>query len=572
MDRKKGRARLFGLATAIAFGLLLPVGQVAWAADAEDLLKQVNQELRQAERDMFGGKTDKAVLALEPIRTRLIELKASDPDSPGLTSAENKYKKLVKDLERRTGRDLGGGTLTAVETGSQRPLPPKPKAPPMAERPAPVPAAAGVHTPSADTAVPAPPAQAAAAATKLPHEASLPLSKAGTQIDRIQRYIERLLDPKSTFNKAQLVGNMDTALAQARAALDEAKALAAKKGVTSHPDLDRVEADLVAAGKRVEEAKQQYAEARTAASASAKEVDADVEALRGAYKRVEPLFAKATGYVMHYNDLAPVEELLVQIDDFEKNDLARLTAAMNTFAGKYGSTRDQIDQKAEAMGYTGQGRASFPYTSLSEGIDNVKKTRTVMAEDLIRRASDMKEQTSRGIGDFARRKQHERIRAWGAVAGRLDPDNASVKAFNAGLDAWIKQDTKDLQAKIGKATWPGHADNAPDDVDKLASIAIQFLQREENKRAEQNLEVGKVRAVAVTGPWRVFKRNLLGQPIQYNLPILTAVEYASDKDLNAVRVYDSTLLTEEHEGVKMAPPFLGATVGNSHYMRPSALK
>ena len=79
-------------------------------------------------------------------------------------------------------------------------------------------------------------------------------------------------------------------------------------------------------------------------------------------------------------------------------------------------------------------------------------------------------------------------------------------------------------------------------------------------------------AVVVTGPWRVFKKNLLGEPIQYNLPILCAVDYESDKDLNVARVYDSTLLTEEYKGVKMAPPFLGATVGNSYYIRPSALK
>ena len=131
---------------------------------------------------------------------------------------------------------------------------------------------------------------------------------------------------------------------------------------------------------------------------------------------------------------------------------------------------------------------------------------------------------------------------------------------------------KALNAKIDKVTWPGHADNAPDDADKLSEIAIEFLQKEENKRAEKNIEVGKVLAVVVTGPWRVFKKNLLGEPIQYNLPILCAVEYESDKDLNVARVYDSTLLTEEYKGVKMAPPFLGATVGNSYYIRPSALK
>jgi hypothetical protein len=270
--------------------------------------------------------------------------------------------------------------------------------------------------------------------------------------------------------------------------------------------------------------------------------------------------------------LEPVKELLSQIENFEKNDLDKINAAMKAFAQKYGSTRGEIDQKAEAMGYSGQGRASFPYTALSEGIENVKKTRTVMADDLIRRASDMKEQTSKGISDLARPKQYKRIKAWGELAAQLDPDNSRVKEFNSGLDAWIKEDMNALNVKIDKVTWPGPADNAPDDADKLSEIAVKFLQKEENKRADKNIEVGKVLAVVVTGPWRVFKKNLLGEPIQYNLPILCAVEYESDKDLNAVRVYDSTLLTQEYKGVKMAPPFLGATVGNSYYIRPSALK
>ena len=365
---------------------------------------------------------------------------------------------------------------------------------------------------------------------------------------------------------------MDKSLTRARTKFDEAKALAAKKGVTSHPDFDKTAADLAAAEQKVAKAKQQYEATKTAAAASSKEVDADVKALLVEYNRVKPLFEKATGYVTHYNDLEPVKRLLSQIENFEKNDLNKINDAMKAFAQKYGSTREKIDQKAEAMGYSGQGRASFPYTALSEGIENVQKTRTVMADDLIRRASDMKDRTSKGISDFARPNQHKIIKAWGKLAAQFDQNNPRVKEFNSGLDSWIEEDMKALNAKIDKATWPGRADNAPGNADKLSDIAVKFLQKEENKRAQKNIEVGKVLAVAVTGPWRVFKKNLLGEPIQYNLPILCAVQYKSDKDLNVVRVYDSTLLTEEYKGVKMAPPFLGATVGNSYYMRPSSLK
>ncbi len=571
MNRKKSNWVLFTFMTVIALSLIFLMRQTTLAADAKALLKQVTQELRQAERDMFAGKTDKAIFALEPIKKGLIELKAADPNNPGLKTAENKYKKLVKDLERRTGKDLGGGTLTAAETSSQRKLPPKPEAKPMPEKSPPATATGDAKTTTVKTASSVQAAKDAAQA-KLPHEARRPLSESTSQLGRVDGYIKRLDDPKSGFNKKQLVDNMDKSIAFARTKLDEAKALSAKKGVTSHPDFDKAEEDLAAAEQRVAEAKQRYKEAQVAAAASSKEVDADVKALLVEYKRVEPLFAKATGYVTHYNDLKPVKDLLSQIENFEKNDLNKINDAMKAFAQKYGSTREEIDRKAEAMGYSGQGRASFPYTSLSEGIENVQKTRTVMADDLIRRASDMKDRTQKGISDLARPKQYKIIKAWGKLAAQFDQDNSRVKEFNSGLDPWIEEDMKALNAKIDRATWPGKANNAPDNADKLSKIAVEFLQKEENKRAGRNIEVGKVLAVAVTGPWRVFKKNLLGEPIQYNLPILCAVEYKSDKDLNAVRVYDSTLLTEEYKGVKMAPPFLGATVGNSYYIRPSAIR
>ena len=50
---------------------------------------------------------------------------------------------------------------------------------------------------------------------------------------------------------------------------------------------------------------------------------------------------------------------------------------------------------------------------------------------------------------------------------------------------------KALNAKIDKVTWPGHADNAPDDADKLSKIALEFLQKEENKRAEKDMRGGQ---------------------------------------------------------------------------------
>ncbi len=115
----------------------------AWAEDAKVLLTQANKVLRQAKKDMFAGKNDKAIASLDNIKKLIIKAKELDPNNSRIKSIENKYKKLVKDLERRTGKDLGGGTVAAAGVSAKTKLPPKPTAramPPTAPKAIPAPA------------------------------------------------------------------------------------------------------------------------------------------------------------------------------------------------------------------------------------------------------------------------------------------------------------------------------------------------------------------------------------------------------------------------------------------------
>ena len=58
----------------------------------------------------------------------------------------------------------------------------------------------------------------------------------------------------------------------------------------------------------------------------------------------------------------------------------------------------------------------------------------------------------------------------------------------------------------------------------------------------------------------------------YGVPALVAIEVASEKELNLVRVFDVAMRTEEKEGAAQSPPFVSVTVGNSYYIRRSALR
>lgn len=616
----------------------------ARAEDANALIKQFDKEHRQAQRSMFAGKNEQAVESLGQMRGLLGRAETADPNSPKLKAAKNKYKKLVKDLERRTGRDLGAGTTT-VSAGSKTELAPKPQAKsmPVKKAPAsPVPQARDADTladhasdllhqtekdlfdgknagaaknlsqagmnieqlrsiepkhsrlPSLETKyrqlaktfqskattpgrAAAGPAAGKTAVTKgtsaeLPYKARKPFQSAEMSLNSVERDTGRILDPGYRGNKDQLIANAEKNMANAKRHLAEARQKAVEKGVASHPEFDRLATEIAASQKQLDAALGKYGQMQAAAAASADEVDKDVGGLRKAYNRYQPLFQKAMGAVPYYNDLMPLSELIGEIEAFEKNDRAALEGQLADFAATYGSTREEIDQKADAMGYSGEGRASYPYEALTEGIVNIEKTRELTADDILRRARDKQSNASSGLHDFSRVEGHERIRQWGLMAARFDPDNPRVKQFDDGLDAWIAADSAALEAKIDKASWPAQAGDSPADAAQLTRAAREFLDGHAKADTARGKAPRSIAAVVITGPWRIFKRNILGEPIQYGLPVVVGEQWAVEKDMDRIRAYHMSMLTEVYKGVQKAPPFIGAAVGDSFYVRPGKIK
>ncbi|MCB2190548.1 MAG: hypothetical protein KQI62_03235 [Deltaproteobacteria bacterium] len=618
------------------------------AIDAGALFKEINSELRSAQKDMFSGKTDSAIAKLGPIREMLDQAKAADPNNYKVKSYENKYLKLVKDLERRTGKSLGGGSITAQKSSATK-LPPKPEVKPLATKSeaASAEAATGksvdslasqanallrstekaafagkpdeaaaelaeakqaidqlkatdpkntrlrgleskynqldkrlaatakAATSAAASTTPAPKTGqggAKAASGKLPYKARRPFTQAKNQLARMDSYISRLNDPGYRGDKKQLANNAAKAVAQARENLAAAKAEAAKAGVASHPDFDQMEADLNAAEKQIAEATAKVQKQMAQAQAASQEVMADTAKLMKVYEQVRPVMDKATGSVIYYNDLKPARELLVMVEKFEGKDQAKVKLALAEFSSKYGTTAEAIDAKAKVMGYHGNYSASYAYTELSNGLVNIAKTREVMADDLIRKASKMQKQSQKGLHDFFRVKNHAKIKQWAAMAAQFDADNPRVKEFQAGLDGWINKDMAALNAKIEKATWPSNAGGAPENASELASVIKQYMQKESDKDAAKGKDPRQIIGVVITGSWRVFTKNILGEPIQWGLPIYWAEVWQSEKDMNLARVYNGTMLTQKFKGVKKAPPFVGAAVGDSYYIRPGKVK
>ena len=157
------------------------------------------------------------------------------------------------------------------------------------------------------------------------------------------------------------------------------------------------------------------------------------------------------------------------------------------------------------------------------------------------------------------------------MASRYDAENPKVVEAQSTIDQRVAEGMKAFHTRIDKRTWPGHADNAPKDAKKLAKAALDWFKASPDW-GKRDKDPRKPLAVTVTGPWSIQKKNLLGEPIMYGLPILLAVRVESDKELDVARVYVLTMRTAEMRGVKMEPPFDHVTVGDSYFIRPSAVK
>jgi len=118
-----------------------------------------------------------------------------------------------------------------------------------------------------------------------------------------------------------------------------------------------------------------------------------------------------------------------------------------------------------------------------------------------------------------------------------------------------------IDKKIDDTAWPGNYKNfaGPGDPKKLAALALKYFKNDEGWGAnKENPE--HCLAVAIRENWGSHKKNLLGQTIQWYLPVYLAVN--GDKDKTIARVFELSLLTKEEKDIKKAPPFTGVTVGH----------
>ena len=508
--------------------------------DPDEAAKKADAELRRTKGSLLSGKYQEVFDKLGTIDGMIAGIQAANPAHPSLQKLIPAFTEQKDKVEQKLGKSLTVKASLTVQTSATPQAPQKQSS--------------------------GQPGQAQA----LPYDARRPMEQFNSQFSSFQT-ARKEITTATGDNYRMAVERMGRRVDEMAASLEDARAAAANKGVSTHPALDEAAANLASALDVNTQIQGAYKAGAAAAASAEKAVAGDSEALKALHQEMRTrIFDRATGNIPYYSTPEDVEELLVAIESFERTEKTSLERTLAGFEAKYGKTQQEVEKS------TGDWQASHSYEELKKGIINVGKTREVMAEDLVKKYEDGFTRLA-DIHDFYKVKQAIENKKYIDMATRFSPENEKAKNAHAGYQQRVDAALRDFHAAVDKRKWSGNSGNAPSNAPELAQAALKFFRediewgRRDKHPSAKDKEIWNALAVSITGPWSVQGKNVLGQPIMFGVPALVAIEVANEKELNLVRVFDVTMRTEEKEGVKQSPPFVSVTVGNSYYIRRSAL-
>jgi hypothetical protein len=523
----------------LAMILTVPAGA---QANPDAWVREAETELRTAQSLFFNGKREEALGKLVAAHRLAGNVRQAAPADPRLGGLDSRIARLKGDLERRMG-----GTVDLEQGGL-------------------VPAAPAAGAPPAMPAAAAPP-------TRLPHYADLALGGALRTLSSVNGPYTRFdyYREQRDFNAIlKALDSIDETLAEVPAQIEEARRLAAEKGITGFPGFEEALGRLAEEKARSAKTRQETLQQASASAGAGEAVIRDVDALAAIHDRLQTLLLKQTlGHSLGFTDPQEAGAFLDRIERFEREETAPAREHLAGFAATYGDTRDAIDRQIRAQGYPGNRLAGTLYEDLAKGLDNVAKTRTATAADLLRHAREERDGLLKAH-DFFRAERRARVQALADMAARYDGRSAEIQDFLRELPAKLEADLQAWNARIDARTWP--ASSAGKRVEQEAGL--RFFREDADWGARPRDKEPRIpAAVAITGDWTVQKKDLFGQPVMHGLAALVAVEVPAEKaGLNVLRVYQVTLRTAEGAPSKPVPPFREITVGDSYFIRPRAVK
>jgi len=272
------------------------------------------------------------------------------------------------------------------------------------------------------------------------------------------------------------------------------------------------------------------------------------------------------------------DAILALLKDVEGNDVPRIRKQLASFEAKYGGAAEEIDKAMEEAveldwnsGKHPREQAGRIYENLMKRVDDLDEAKKSKAEELMREAESVQSRID-SFPSQVRDENYAELKEKLELVLKFDPANAEAKERLANVGKQKKEAVAAVEKGIDEAKWPGHYPNfaGPGNPDKLCASAMEWLQKDEASRKQDDPD--HTFAVCVRGDWWIAKKNILGEPIQWGLPIYAACYNKEEKQNGICRVFSLTILTQEGAGVEKAPPWTGVTVGDIYKMRIAKVK
>ena len=291
------------------------------------------------------------------------------------------------------------------------------------------------------------------------------------------------------------------------------------------------------------------------------------------------LYTKTNRFFPHSGSMSYTKEqtdqVLSVIDDVMKNDQTRILAYLKEFSKKYGEPNDEMDRKIYALtpknpkkgiyDEENQRPSDLPsrcYKNLMERLTWIQEAPKNEAKLIMKRAME-----SIANADFyqdaKRDAQFVETETELNRAKRFNPKDAEIAQALVSVQASRKKSLADVQKTLESARFPANVSSfpGPGKIPELAAAVKTYFAGAYPKE--------KVLAVSVSGGWVTTKHNILGQPIQWGLPVFCA---SQQNETGICRVFKMTVLTGVGVDIAKAPPFTDHWTGDSYRMMIVNLK
>lgn len=301
---------------------------------------------------------------------------------------------------------------------------------------------------------------------------------------------------------------------------------------------------------------------------------ADWNGLKSSQEKLEKMM---NGMIAQYapNIISDDDEAVLTVVAKYNADLKpELTAQLKKITDVYGTSKNDINTTMEEIVEVDWQSDKHPnthagqlYEDLKKHVDNIEKALLEKSDLLVRDAENVKSLVDT-YATQATEENFAKMKSLLETAVKYNPNNEKAKEMLENVAKMKKEALGAIEKKIDEAKWPGHSKKfaGPGNPDKLAASAMEWLQEDEAGRDSKDPD--HTFAVCVNGAWASAKKNILGETIQWGLPILGACYNSKDKEKGICRVFELTILTEEGgPDIKKAPPWTGVWVGDNYKMR-----